>query len=226
MHLHDCDQRNANCYKHAESEICLNTGVKEVLPLISKSRELRRTELLPSVSEAIVQMALTKKGKLALFLTEHVFIDMYIYIYIFFCVFATTVCFGSLLNHHVEGVPPRDHLDQTMTLNNYNYGRMSSPLSTTHRPHFGLLQVHHPKHAGHSSKQSQIVGCPWTTRSTLGAASGNINPIGPLHMYLQDDSFRESDHLIPFESICAFFPGRKLEDKRQHAVDDHDCLYC
>ena len=42
MHVHDCDQRNANCYKRAESEICLNTGVKEVLPLISKSSELRK----------------------------------------------------------------------------------------------------------------------------------------------------------------------------------------
>ena len=225
MHLHDCDR---------EMRIVTNTQkVRYVWILVLRRSCLsfpsqgnyEGLSFFPVYQKLLCKWLWPKKGKLALFLTEHVFIDMYIYIF-FFCVFATTVCFGSLLNHHVEGVPPRDHLDQTMTLNNYNYGRMSSPLSTTHRPHFGLLQVHHPKHAGHSSKQSQIVGCPWTTRSTLGAASGNINPIGPLHMYLQDDSFRESDHLIPFESICAFFPGRKLEDKRQHAVDDHDCLYC
>ena len=95
MHLHDCDQRNANCYKHAESEICLNTGVKEVLPLISKSRELRRTELLPSVSEAIVQMALTKKREACIVFNWACFY-WYVYIYIFF--------FASLLPQCVLGV--------------------------------------------------------------------------------------------------------------------------
>ncbi len=63
-----CDQRNAQIviYKHVESEICLNTGVKEVLPLVSKSRELRK-DWASSHSEAIVHTAPTKTGNLHCF---------------------------------------------------------------------------------------------------------------------------------------------------------------